>query len=310
MEVETLPESMAGDLRAFEEHLRLERNLSDHTVRAYLGDVQGVLSHAAALGRTATADIDLRVLRSWLAREQTLGKARTTLARRAAAVRAFTAWAARTHRMPVDVGATLASPKAHRVLPDTLDNESLDSGLTHLVDATLDPEADGPGARRDRALIEMLYATGIRVSELCGLDIDDMDRQRRVIRVLGKGRKERTVPYGVPAAEAVNAWLEVRSAWATSASGPALFLGARGRRIDPRVVRALVYKVFGDEETGRRIGPHGLRHTAATHLLEGGADLRAVQELLGHASLATTQIYTHVSTDRIKSAYRQAHPRA
>jgi integrase/recombinase XerC len=181
-----------------------------------------------------------------------------------------------------------------------LDNVSLDSGLAHLEE----------GSPRDRALIEMLYATGIRVSELCGLDIDDVDRQRRVIRVLGKGRKERTVPYGVPAAEAVDAWLAVRGQWATDASGPALFLGARGRRIDPRVVRALVYKVFGNEESGHRIGPHGLRHTAATHLLEGGADLRAVQELLGHASLATTQIYTHVSTDRIKTAYRQAHPRA
>lgn len=310
MEVDNLPESMAADLGAFESHLRLERNLSEHTIRAYVGDIQGVLLHAAALGRMTTAEIDLRTLRSWLAREQTLGKARTTLARRATAVRVFTAWAARTGRASVDAGASLASPKAHRVLPDTLDGASLDAGLSRVVDAALDPGSDDPTARRDRALIEMLYATGIRVSELCGLDIDDVDRQRRVIRVLGKGRKERTVPYGVPAAEAVDAWLEARPAWARPESGPALFLGARGRRIDPRVVRALVYRVFGDEETGRRVGPHGLRHTAATHLLEGGADLRAVQELLGHASLATTQIYTHVSNERIRSAYRQAHPRA
>lgn len=310
MEVATLPEPMATDLGAFENYLRLERNLSEHTIRAYTGDVQGVLLHAATLGRTATAEIDLRILRSWLAREQTLGKARTTLARRATAVRVFTAWATRTGRAPVDAGSSLASPKAHRVLPDTLDTTSLDSGLRNLDQAALNPESDDPGARRDRALIEMLYATGVRVSELCGLDIDDVDRQRRVIRVLGKGRKERTVPYGVPAAEALDAWLQVRTVWATSAAGSALFLGARGKRIDPRVVRSLVYKVFGDEETGRRIGPHGLRHTAATHLLEGGADLRAVQELLGHSSLATTQIYTHVSTERIKTAYRQAHPRA
>ena len=308
MEIDLLPETMATDLRAFEDHLTLERNLSDHTVRAYLGDVQGVLLHAVALGRTSTADLDLRTLRSWLAREQTLGKARTTLARRATAVRVFTAWAQRTGRMSIDAGASLASPKAHRVLPDTLDNASLDSGLQHLVDAAL--EGEDPAARRDRALIEMLDATGIRVSELCGLDVDDVDRQRRVIRVLGKGRKERTVPYGVPAAEALDAWLAVRGAWVTDRSRSALFLGARGGRIDPRVVRALVYKVFGNEETGKRIGPHGLRHTAATHLLEGGADLRAVQELLGHSSLATTQIYTHVSNERIKTAYRQAHPRA
>lgn len=308
MEAETLPEAMAADLGAFESYLTLERNLSPHTVRAYIGDVQGVLLHAATLGRATTAELDLRTLRSWLAREQTLGKARTTLARRATAVRVFTAWAQRTGRTPVDAGGSLASPKAHRVLPDTIDDASLDAGLRHLVAAAL--QGDDPRSRRDRALVEMLYATGIRVSELCGLDIDDVDRQRRVIRVLGKGRKERTVPYGVPAAEAVGGWLDVRGTWVTESSGPALFLGARGSRIDPRVVRTLVYQVFGDEETGKRIGPHGLRHTAATHLLEGGADLRAVQELLGHSSLATTQIYTHVSNDRIKAAYRQAHPRA
>lgn len=301
---------MAADLEAFENYLRLERNLSDHTVRAYVGDVGGVLVHSAALGRSTTAEIDLRTLRSWLAREQSLGKARTTIARRATAVRMFTAWAVRTGRAPIDPGASLASPKAHRVLPDTLDNTSLAEGLDHLDNAVVDPDTDSPGARRDRALVEVLYATGIRVSELCGLDVDDVDRQRRVVRVLGKGRKERTVPYGVPAAQAIDAWLASRAELARPDSGPALFLGTRGKRIDPRVVRALVYKVFADEESGRRIGPHGLRHTAATHLLEGGADLRAVQELLGHSSLATTQIYTHVSRDRIKAAYRQAHPRA
>ena len=297
------------DLEAFESHLRLERNLSDHTVRAYRGDVERALRHAAALGVTRTSEITLRTLRSWLAQEQTLGKARTTLARRATAVRMFTAWATRDARIPVDPAATLASPKAHRVLPDTLDNTSLAQGLQDLMAAAIDPESDGPQARRDRAIVELLYATGIRVSELCGLDIDEVDRQRRVVRVLGKGRKERTVPYGIPAAEAIESWLAVRSVWVTPESEAALFLGARGKRIDPRVARALVYKVFGDDE-GHRIGPHGLRHTAATHLLEGGADLRAVQELLGHSSLATTQIYTHVSRDRLKAAYRQAHPRA
>lgn len=301
---------MAADLKAFEDYLTLERNLSEHTIRAYKGDVEGVLAHAAVLGRTATPEIDLRTLRSWLAREQTLGKARTTLARRATAVRMFTAWAAHTGRTPIDVGASLASPKAHRVLPDTLDSTSLNEGLEHLGEAVIDPDTDGPTARRDRAIVELLYATGIRVSELCGLDIDDVDHGRRVVRVLGKGRKERTVPYGVPASRAIDAWLASRAEIAKPDSGPALFLGTRGKRIDPRVVRALVYKVFGDEDAGRRIGPHALRHTAATHLLEGGADLRAVQELLGHASLATTQIYTHVSRDRIKAAYRQAHPRA
>lgn len=306
MEVE-LPEAMGADLRAFTTHLELERNLSAHTVRAYLGDVTSMLGHAAALGRQSTNEIDLRLLRSWLAREQTLGKSRTTLARRATAVRIYTAWAARNGRAKADVGATLASPKAHRTLPGTLDAASLDSVLDHLDQAVV--EGDGPQAVRDRAIIELLYATGVRVSELCGLDIDDVDRGRHVIRVLGKGRKERMVPYGIPAAKALDAWLDARRDLAKATSGPAVFLGARGGRIDPRVVRALVYSLF-DDESGHRIGPHGLRHTAATHLLEGGADLRVVQELLGHSSLATTQIYTHVSRDRVKAVFKQAHPRA
>lgn len=160
-------------------------------------------------------------------------------------------------------------------------------------------------------MLELLYATGIRVGELCGLDVDDLDHERRVVRVLGKGRKERTVPYGAPAARALDAWLHRgRAALARSGSGPALFLGARGGRLDQRAVRSLVHARLADVPGAPDLGPHGLRHTAATHLLEGGADLRSVQELLGHASLATTQIYTHVTTDRLRQAFKQAHPRA
>lgn len=171
--------------------------------------------------------------------------------------------------------------------------------------------ADGPLGLRDLAVLELLYATGVRVGELCGLDVDDVDTERRVVRVLGKGRKERAVPYGVPAAEALAAWLgRGRPAVAVPGSGPALFLGARGSRVDPRAVRRLVHLRVAEVPGAPDLGPHGLRHTAATHLLDGGADLRSVQELLGHASLATTQIYTHVSTDRLRSAYLLAHPRA
>jgi integrase/recombinase XerC len=157
----------------------------------------------------------------------------------------------------------------------------------------------------------LLYATGIRVGELCGLDVDDVDPGRRVIRVFGKGRKERSVPYGVPAGQALEAWqVRGRPAIVRTGSGPALFLGARGGRIDQRTVRRLVHARIASVDGAPDLSPHGLRHTAATHLLEGGADLRSVQELLGHASLATTQIYTHVSGDRLRSAYDQAHPRA
>jgi integrase/recombinase XerC len=164
--------------------------------------------------------------------------------------------------------------------------------------------------RRDSALIELLYATGIRVSELVGLDVDDLDRRRRVVTVLGKGNKQRTVPYGLAADRALDAWLGGRPELVTDASGPALFLGARGRRIDPRTVRDVVHRRVAAVAGAPDLSPHGLRHSAATHLLEGGADLRSVQELLGHASLATTQLYTHVSVERLRSVYTQAHPRA
>ena len=161
-------------------------------------------------------------------------------------------------------------------------------------------------------MLELLYATGIRVGELVGLDLDDLDRDRDLVRVLGKGRKERSVPFGRPARRALDAWLTsgpARRCWPTGPA-PALFLGARGGRIDQRAVRTMVHRRIADVPGAPDIGPHGLRHTAATHLLEGGADLRSVQELLGHASLATTQLYTHVTTDRLRAAYRQAHPRA
>ena len=305
---EQLPEPMAGVLADYERHLAVERSLSPHTVRAYLADVQAMLVHAAALGHRDPSTLDLRTLRSWLAQQQTLGRSRTTMARRATAVRVFTAWLTRTGRCEADPGAALGSPKAHRTLPAALRHEE----TRLLLDAAAERAHDrGPVGLRDLAILELLYATGIRVGELCGLDVDDLDHERRVVRVLGKGRKERSVPFGLPAQRALDAWLRTgRSALARSSSGPALFLGARGGRIDQRAVRTLVHDRLREVPGAPDLGPHGLRHTAATHLLEGGADLRSVQELLGHSSLATTQIYTHVTTDRLRKAYQQAHPRA
>jgi integrase/recombinase XerC len=299
---------MGAALAAYERHLRSERDLTPHTVRAYMGDVAGMLEHAAMLGHTELGTLDVRTLRSWLAKQQTMGKARTTMARRATAVRVFTAWAQRTGLSESDAGALLGSPKAHRTLPPALRRDEaralLEAAAAHADDGS-------PAGLRDVAILELLYATGIRVGELCGLDVDDVDHERRVVRVLGKGRKERTVPYGRPAEQAVSAWISSgRPQLARPGSGPALFLGVRGGRIDQRAVRAMVHARLTDVPGAPDLGPHGLRHTAATHLLEGGADLRTVQELLGHASLATTQIYTHVTTDRLRQAYRQAHPRA
>ena len=303
-----LSEASTRVLADYERHLVSERDLTDHTVRAYLGDIASLLDHAARLGIDDPAGLDLRSLRSWLAKQQTTGRSRTTLARRATAARVFTAWLARTGRAPSDAGASLASPKARRTLPPVLRADE----AAELIRAAAELADDGsPVGLRDVAMLELLYATGIRVGELCGLDVDDLDRGRRVVRVLGKGRKERTVPYGGPADRALDAWLvRGRPQLASPGSGPALFLGARGGRIDQRAVRTLVHRRIADVPGAPDIGPHGLRHTAATHLLEGGADLRSVQELLGHASLATTQLYTHVSTDRLRRAYQQAHPRA
>lgn len=303
-----LPEEFAVALAAYERHLVSERDLTPHTVRAYLGDVAGMLAHASALGLTSLDHLDVRTLRSWLANQQTLGKARTTMARRATAVRVFTAWALRTGRASADPGAQLGSPKPHTSLPPALD---VAQARALLDAAAVEADDGGPVGIRDVAILELLYATGIRVGELCGLDVDDVDRTRRVVRVFGKGRKERTVPYGVPADVALGRWLDLaRPKLVASGAGAALFLGARGGRIDQRAVRTMVHRRLSDVPGAPDLGPHGLRHSAATHLLEGGADLRTVQELLGHASLATTQIYTHVTAERLRKAYQLAHPRA
>ncbi|SDL66866.1 integrase/recombinase XerC [Nonomuraea maritima] len=216
----------------------------------------------------------------------------------------FTAYCHRRGWLPTDPGLLLGSAKSPRPLPVVLDEKQATAALSV-------PPTDDPKELRDQALLELLYATGVRVGELCALDVDDVDRERNVIRVLGKGRKERTVPFGQPALRALDRWcIHGRPLWVRARSGPALFLGVRGGRIDAGTVRRVVHARLSTVEGAPDMGPHGLRHTAATHLLEGGADLRSVQELLGHASLNTTQIYTHVSIDRLRTAYRQAHPRA
>jgi integrase/recombinase XerC len=304
-----LPPAHAAALTGFERHLRAERGLSAHTVRAYVGDVAGLLDHATRLGVTDPAGLELATLRSWLARLQTTGRARATLARRAAAARTFTAWAKRRGLAPDDPGTSLATARPARHLPEVLSRDNAAILLDDLGAAAEDPAVD-PLLLRDRAMLELLYASGIRVSELVGLDLDDIDRSRRVIRVLGKGGKERVVPVGIPATEAVDAWCSAgRPRLVRPGSGPALFLGARGKRVDPRTARAVVHTRLAAAGLPD-LGPHGLRHSAATHLLDGGADIRSVQELLGHASLATTQIYTHVSVERLRATYERAHPRA
>jgi integrase/recombinase XerC len=296
-------------IAAFTRHLEIERALSVHTIRAYLGDLESLLVHLEAIGVTDISQLELVHLRSWLANQQIKGGARTTLSRRAVSVRLFTKWAVKNKYLAKDVAATLATPKGHRTLPEVLDIADAKVAMDSL--ATRAAEEETPISLRDVAMVELLYATGARVAELCGLDLSDVDYDRQTIRVLGKGNKERTIPMGNPAMKALNLWLkDGRDVIKNAQSDNAVFLGARGRRIDQRTVRTVVYKALEAIEGIERLGPHALRHSAATHLLEGGADLRTVQEILGHASLATTQIYTHVSTDRLQKAFKQAHPRA
>jgi integrase/recombinase XerC len=304
------PGDVAGALDRYERHLAMERGLSPHTVRAYLGDVVALLAHVAG-GTPAHAtveSIDLASLRSWLAAQLGSGASRTTMARRAAAARAFTAWAGRTGLLAEDPGPRLAAPRPHRTLPSVLRQEQAEAVMSV---AHFEAEGGDPVALRDQAVVELLYATGVRVAELCGLDLDDVDYSLRVIRVLGKGSRERTVPFGVPAERALRRWVDQgRTALVSGDTRDALFLGARGGRLDPRTARRVVNDVVGAVPETPGTGPHGLRHSAATHLLEGGADLRTVQELLGHATLATTQLYTHVTVERLKAIHDRTHPRS
>jgi integrase/recombinase XerC len=305
-----LPPPLAEALADYRRHLVAERGRSRHTVRAYLGDIAAMLARLVEeRGPDSGLDaIDLPLLRGWLAAQRAAGASRSSLARRGAAARTFTAWATRTGRMAADPGPRLASPRPHRTLPAVLRADQAAAAMA--ASAAGAAQAD-PVALRDHAIVELLYATGVRVSELCGLDFDGIDHGRRLLRVLGKGGKERAVPYGVPAERALDTWLRLgRPELARSDSPPAVFLGARGGRLDPRAVRRVVHDAVGAVPGAADIGPHGLRHTAATHLLEGGADLRSVQELLGHATLATTQLYTHVTVDRLKAIHDRAHPRA
>jgi integrase/recombinase XerC len=302
------PAEFSKALRGFSRYLSSERGRSEHTVRAYEGDVAQLLTYALAGGVRTLDGIDLAVLRGWLGELSGAGLARSTLARRAATARSFTGWALREELITADPALRLRAPKREKTLPSVLRAGQIGDLFAALADGAVD---GGPVAIRDRALVELLYATGIRVGELTGLDIDDLNADRRTLTVIGKGNKERTVPYGQPAAEAVDDWLRRgRPALAVTDTGPALFLGRRGRRVDQRQVRSVVAGLFEALGDTGATGPHALRHSAATHLLDGGADLRAVQEILGHSSLATTQLYTHVSVDRLRASYQQAHPRA
>ncbi|KZX21210.1 tyrosine recombinase XerC [Rathayibacter tanaceti] len=301
-------ETLATSIEHFLRYVLDERSLSPATAKGYRSDLARLVAHAEDRDRTRTAELDLELLRDWLWRESESGIARATLARRTAAVRSFSSWAQRTERLSIDVAARLKTPRAGRTLPRVLTRPQTEQLLESVA---VRGATDDPVAVRDLAIVELLYASGIRVSELVAVDLGDVDLSRLTVLVTGKGAKQRVVPFGVPAKEALVAYLETaRPLLATGDGCRALLLGRRGARLTPRTVYSIVARLLDGGQGSGPSGPHTLRHTAATHLLDGGADLRAVQELLGHASLGTTQIYTHVSTERIRDAYRLAHPRA
>lgn len=305
-EQRALPPALASALDGFIAYERDQRRRSAHTVRAYAADIGSLLRACASAGADRPADLTLPMLRGWLAAQHERGLARASIARRASSARTFTAWLVTRGLAETDPGARLASPRVRRTLPTVLAADEAAALMEHAAVASDDAD---PVAIRDRAVLELLYATGMRVSEACALDLADVDRQGRTVRVLGKGSKVRVVPFGRAADDALGAWLEARAQLATGRSGGALFLGRRGGRVDPRTVRRSVTALARQAQVAA-IAPHALRHTAATHVLEGGADLRTVQELLGHASLATTERYTHVSVERLRREFARAHPRS
>lgn len=295
---------------AFASHLEAGRGYSANTIKAYLTDVIEFLGFAGQRAQSPS-DISLEILRDWLWNLSEAGLAKSSIARKSASIRAFTSWLLQTERAETDPGLRLRSPKASRTLPKVVSRETLAeifAGLDSLA------TADNPSGIQDLLIVELLYACGMRVSELVGLNLDDIDYDRNIVRVTGKGNKQRMIPFGMPARDALDQWVrtgrpQFASAVKTADAQSALLINSRGKRVGVRQVYALVAGLLEDTPTGVA-GPHALRHSAATHLLDGGADLRAVQELLGHASLGTTQIYTHVSIDRLRDGYKNAHPRA
>jgi integrase/recombinase XerC len=293
----------------FAVYLTAERGFSVHTVRSYSADLADLERFTNSRGVTSTDGLDLELLRDWLWDGSKAGLAKSTLARRSAAVRASQPEKLRTGGASTDTAARLRAPKADHHLPRVLTREQMDDLLTGLAERAAGGEAI---ATRDLAIVELLYASALRVSEIVGLDVGDIDTGRLTVRVLGKGSKERVVPFGVPAQRAIVGYLHHRHELLNGPVGAtnAVFLGARGKRVGTRTVYELIAHLLAEVPGSGPAGPHTLRHTAATHLLDGGADLRSVQEMLGHASLGTTQLYTHVSAERLKESYRNAHPRA
>jgi integrase/recombinase XerC len=290
--------------RAFVHAARQERDLSPHTLAAYEHDLAQFALWAGRGRVVEIGDVDRRLLRRYIAWLVELGYARRSVARKASALRSMLAWAVARRLLASTPASDLAVPKLERSLPRVLRSDE--------VAALLEvPPSDDSIGMRDRAVLEVLYGSGLRVAELCALDLDDVDLEGGVVTVVGKGRKQRRVPLSTPSIRALQTYIDDARGNLVPRSGEmsepaALFLNSKGRRLGVRSVRALLTRYLGEA----RVGPHTLRHSFATHLLDGGADLRSVQELLGHESLGTTQLYTHISSERLRAVYERSHPRA
>lgn len=302
-----MPTTFAAALDSYRTHLEAGRGYSKHTVKGYLTDLADLADFLDVFGVKAPKDIDLEALRSWLFSLSERGIAKSSMARKTASARSFTSWLLEQGELASDPGLRLRTPKANKSLPKVATRNAMNQVFAALE--AMAAEGD-PIPIRNLAIVELLYATGARVSEIVGLNIQDVDTARRLIQVTGKGNKQRMIPYGIPCEAAIERWLKSgRPALVAQDTSFELLLNSKGKRIGPRAIYELVAGALAETSVGAA-GPHALRHTAATHLLDGGADLRAVQELLGHASLGTTQIYTHVSIERLREGYSSAHPRA
>ena len=292
-------------LKSFLAYLKLNRHLSPHTVRAYESDVTQYLAFVASgtgkkMSQLAPADLEMTSVRAHLAGLNSAGKARASVARKLSALKTFVRYLRREEAIEHDPTAMAVAPKRDHTIPVFLSEPE----MTRLIET---PDTGDPLGRRDRAILELFYASGLRLSELVAVDLEDLNLSGRMVRVMGKGRKERLLPFNQSAADAIRAWMKDR---AKIAKTDALFVNYRGRRLTDRSVDRLLRKYVARCSTRMGISPHALRHSFATHLLQRGADLRAIQELLGHAALSTTQRYTHVNAAQLIEVYRKSHPRA
>lgn len=296
-------------LEKFLDYLKIEKNRSDNTIRSYQTDIELLFEFLTSRGLSSFHEIQTEFIKEWIVSLKKNNISNTTISRRISSIKVFFNFLVKNNLIEINPTLKIIAPKLNKVLPNILGQKQAEQLLTQA--AIYEVEEESQEVRiRDYAILEVLYSTGIRVSELVGLDVEDINFSNLTLKVLGKGKKERFVPFGIPAREAIDKYLKDSRNSFNDKNSQALFLGLRGKRLNVRQVRRILNKAMDQIENSKEVSPHDLRHSAATHMLEAGADLRIVQELLGHSSLATTQKYTHVTIERLREVFANAHPRA